>query len=121
MHGEISLESTLGSGTKAAFWIPFRKPQFHNGSSSFVDIDDLPDRLQAERSLSCGSSDYDQLRSTSASALDPMKLLKGQSQALSVSTPPNIEPELLMAEREKVEVLVVEDNAINQQIAVPPP
>jgi len=120
MHGELSLESTLGLGTKATFWIPFRKPQFHDGSSPLVDMDALPDLLQSEMSVSCSSSDFDHLGGTPppVSPLNQAKSSKNRPRTLSVVTPPNAEPELAMAERGKVEVLVVEDNAINQQIAV---
>ena len=31
MNGRITLESTLGNGTTATFWIPFNKPQYHDG------------------------------------------------------------------------------------------
>jgi hypothetical protein len=56
MHGEITLDSTLGSGTTATFWIPFNKPQYQNGSSPMIDIGAIPDRLQSELSVSgCNS------------------------------------------------------------------
>src|SRR6266480_2511272 len=105
MHGKISLESTLGLGTKATFWIPFGKPQFHKGSSPLVDIGALPDRLQSEMSVSCSSSDYDQLGGTPP-PFDLVKPSKNRSRTLSAATPPNVELELSMAERDKVEVLV---------------
>lgn len=60
MHGEISLESELGRGTKAIFWIPFNKPHFTTGGSSFLDIDltSIPDRLQSEMSVSGCASEH---------------------------------------------------------------
>ncbi|CZR55238.1 uncharacterized protein PAC_05125 [Phialocephala subalpina] len=63
MHGRIQLESTLGSGTTATFWIPFNKPQFHDGAT-LIDIGSLPDRLQSEMSVSCNSSEYEQAMGT---------------------------------------------------------
>ena len=57
MHGEIHLNSELGRGTKATFWIPFNKPQFTGGSSPLVDLGSIPDRLMSEMSVSGCASD----------------------------------------------------------------
>ena len=59
MRGEIKLESELGRGTRATFWIPFNKPQFTAGttSSPLVDLGAIPDRLQSEMSVSGCASD----------------------------------------------------------------
>lgn len=114
MHGRITLESSLGNGTTASFWIPFNKPQFHDGASPLVDIGALPDRLQSEMSVSCNSSDY--AHDIGTPPKDGMQSLFGQigghhkmrhSTSLTPSVPMDIE--LPMSERKKIEILVVED------------
>lgn len=59
MHGEITLDSALGSGTKATFWIPFNKPQFTGSASPLVDLESIPERLKSELSVSGQTSDND--------------------------------------------------------------
>ncbi|XMA18471.1 hypothetical protein WAI453_011262 [Rhynchosporium graminicola] len=117
MHGQIGLESSLGAGTTATFTIPFNKPQFHNGTAALIDIGSLPDRLQSEMSVSCSSSDYEQ-----AVGGSPMHthMQRGLHKSRSISMTPPIPPELELSrdERAKVKILLVEDNAINQQIAL---
>ena len=58
MKGSISLQSKLGSGTTAAFTIPFKRPEFSAGASPMplVEISAFPDRIQSELSLSCENS-----------------------------------------------------------------
>ncbi|KAL2063438.1 hypothetical protein VTL71DRAFT_5243 [Oculimacula yallundae] len=116
MHGQISLESSLGAGTTATFTIPFNKPQFHNGTAALIDIDSLPDRLQSEMSVSCSSSDYDQAPPMQS----PFNGHKGGQKHRSISMTPPVPAELEMSreERAKIKILLVEDNAINQQIAL---
>ena len=58
MHGKITLESELGKGTKATFWIPFNKPQFTNSQSPLIDLGAIPDRLRSEMSVSGCTSDH---------------------------------------------------------------
>ncbi|KAJ5037345.1 uncharacterized protein L3040_007521 [Drepanopeziza brunnea f. sp. 'multigermtubi'] len=120
MHGTIGLESSLGAGTTATFTIPFNKPQFHNGSSALIDIGLLPDRLQSEMSVSCSSSDYDQVMGTPPMNIPMIMYGRGGTKPRSVSmTPPTpSELDLSPEERAKVKILLVEDNAINQQIAL---
>ncbi|KAL7620854.1 hypothetical protein AAE478_009852 [Parahypoxylon ruwenzoriense] len=123
MRGRITLESTIGSGTTATFWIPFNKSQTPH-SGSVVEIGRLPDRLQSEMSVSCNSSEHEHFIGTPP----PDKLhapLEKSRQVRRKRSPnprsPNpfvLESEdLPMTERAKVQVLVVEDNAVNQQIA----
>ena len=52
MHGEISLESSLGMGTRAIFWIPFNKALYSSGESPVLDMGPIPARLQSELSIS---------------------------------------------------------------------
>lgn len=119
MHGRISLDSSLGNGTIATFCIPFNKPQYQDGSSALVDIGDLPDRLQSEMSVSCNSSDYEMALGTPPTQ-SPNKSMGNYTKDRSVSNTPPVPPELELpiAERANVKILLVEDNAINQQIAL---
>ncbi|KAL1311732.1 hypothetical protein AAFC00_001827 [Neodothiora populina] len=113
MHGEISLLSSLGVGTRATFWIPFNKAPYNSGDSALIDMGPIPDRLQSDLSV----SDY----SASPRPNSPGRL--GYTQTPSESrygSSPNLEKvnELSAEERHKTHVLVVEDNPINQQIAL---
>ena len=121
MHGRMTLESTLGSGTTATFWIPFTRAHHHD-AAGLVHIDPLSDRLQSEMSVSGNSSDYDPLLRTpsaeaTSSSLDQSTLPR---RPLSISATPSqsSEDSLPLVERRKIHVLVVEDNAINQKIAI---
>ncbi|KAK5992852.1 Peroxide stress-activated histidine kinase mak1 [Cladobotryum mycophilum] len=116
MNGRITLESTMGSGTTATFWVPFIKP---NGTktSSLVDPGKIPDRLQSELSLSCNSSEYEQFTSNSQSSTDPVFGSSVPRRRTSTRTPPSLEQELPLSERSRLHILVVEDNPVNQKIA----
>ncbi|KAF2146762.1 uncharacterized protein K452DRAFT_282956 [Aplosporella prunicola CBS 121167] len=126
MHGEIDLESKLGHGTKACFRIPFSRAQYRGPGSPLMDISSIPDRLQSDMSVSCGSSEE-----LGTPPLTPSFPPNGKTGARHVrgssATPSNITinhslPDSLMTlsetERQKVHVLVVEDNQVNQQIAL---
>ncbi|KAI1464402.1 uncharacterized protein F4812DRAFT_210785 [Daldinia caldariorum] len=120
MRGRITLESTVGNGTTATFWIPFNKPQTPE-RDALVDIGRLPERLQSEMSVSCNSSEHefflgspqpDLLQGT----LD--KPRRHRKRPTNLMAPFAFESDdLPRGERAKVQVLVVEDNAVNQQIA----
>lgn len=113
MRGRITLESSVGSGTTATFWIPFHKPQGAR-DHSVVRTGVIPDRLQSEMSISCNSSEFDQATGTSPGSDNTG--LSALRRRHSVRLP-NIEQDLPRAERARMHVLVVEDNPINQQIA----
>lgn len=99
MHGTIKLESSTGNGTTASFRIPFNKPR-HDGASPLVEIGSLPDRLQSEMSVSCTSSDL------GYNAGSPIRVgTPNQFGADGMKMP----IDLPMSERNKIEVLVVED------------
>ncbi|KAH6697655.1 two-component system protein A [Verticillium dahliae] len=121
MRGKITLESDLGSGTTATFWIPFSKPQGPQRGGALVEIDGLPSRLQSEMSMSCNSSDYEQLVGTPPMASETGLLMPDTTSSpqrqRSLRASPGQEEDLPASERSKIHVLVVEDNAINQQIA----
>ena len=80
MHGQITLESELGRGTKATFWIPFNKPQFANAGSPLVDLGSVPDRLHSGMSVSGCPSD-----ARSGITTPPMTPFGGDANGLGVS------------------------------------
>lgn len=104
MHGRIQLESQLGIGTTATFWIPFNKPQFHDGNDVLIDIGSLPDRLQSEMSVSCSSSDFNEAGKGSGSKSPGVK-----SGTLSMTPPVSRELEMAKEKRASVKILLVED------------
>lgn len=119
MHGNIELESTLGQGTRASFWIPFNKAQYQDEGSPLIDLASIPDRLQSDISVSCGSSeDYGTPPLTPVAPNSGKSPLRhGRAQSI-VSLPGNGNfhhalPDHLFAlpetERKNVHVLVVED------------
>ncbi|KAF2707502.1 hypothetical protein K504DRAFT_383136 [Pleomassaria siparia CBS 279.74] len=118
MKGDIDLQSKLGQGTTATFWIPFNKAPYQNDNSPLVDIASIPDRLQSDMSVSCDSSDGHTPPHT------PKHLNVGLRNRgpLSIPTTNQGVPHHLMSlpegERKQTRVLVVEDNHINQQIAL---
>lgn len=118
MGGEIGLSSGIGEGTTAFFSIPFRKPQYPNGSD-VLDIDSIPDRLQSDASLSCRSSEAG-VCTPPESPLDPeprRRRSQSQSQRLlrrvGRRAKAGLELDLTdvpIEERKKRHVLVVEDS-----------
>ncbi|KAL8842550.1 MAG: hypothetical protein Q9170_000504 [Blastenia crenularia] len=125
MHGDISLDSALDSGTKATFSIPFNKSQYPN-SAPLVDIGALPSHLQSEMSVSGCASDDRSVHSVPQSPLDTPGTYQTTrvrySGSHGVRTPPQAgdsdSEEVQKIDRKKTHVLVVEDNMINQQIAI---
>lgn len=116
MHGRMTLDSVVNQGTTATFWVPFNKTN-EAQPSNLVKILPLPDRLQSEMSVSCNSSELDQHGAGPNGDLMGSPLDKGKSPTkLRASILPD-EEDLSADERSKIHVLVVEDNAINQQIA----
>jgi CheY-like chemotaxis protein len=124
MQGTISLQSKLDQGTIATFSIPFNKPQFQGATTPLVDIGALPDRLLSELSLSCNTS------SRGSNALPGRATPPLQSSAFADSpgmevnrNKPTVDaspPQTQLTEEQKknFHILVVEDNPINQQIAL---
>jgi signal transduction histidine kinase len=110
MHGKISLESSLGNGTTATFSIPFNKPQYHNGTTTIMDVGSLPDRLQSEMSVSCNSSEYEQFVDNPPlqNPRDP-HTRRHKTRSISMTPPALTELELSTDERAKTKILLVED------------
>ncbi|KAL8776950.1 MAG: hypothetical protein Q9213_008075 [Squamulea squamosa] len=122
MHGKISLESALDNGTKATFSIPFNKSQFPS-NTPLVDLGALPVHVQSDISVSGCASDDRSIRSVPQSPLEtPGPSHSHRSRKSSSQTPPQAadsDPEdLQKVDRKDTHILVVEDNAINQQIAL---
>ncbi|KAK4984940.1 hypothetical protein LTR50_006280 [Elasticomyces elasticus] len=119
MNGQIQLESKLGVGTRATFWIPFKKAPYQ-GDDTLIDCASIPYRLQSEASVSCRDCDNSSRPAVSKLQTQPSQqwgVSDRGSFATSRST--NDPPiDLTEAERARVQVLVVEDNPINQQIAL---
>ncbi|TKA67636.1 hypothetical protein B0A49_07737 [Cryomyces minteri] len=122
MHGEIFLESKLGVGTKATFWVPFNKAQYQSEESPLIDLASIPDRLQSDVSVSCGSSD--DLGGTPPRTPHRQSVRSSHQRGNSHSSEvinPMIRDQLMNLseeERKSTNILVVEDNPINQQIAL---
>jgi len=129
MHGKITLDSVLGTGTKATFSIPFNKAQFRGCSSPLIDLGSISDRLQSETSVSGCTSDSERVSTTPPISPLDAPIHKRFHQPSSSSDALPIRPPLTTAPcdnestlnesgRRNTHVLVVEDNAINQQIAL---
>lgn len=115
MHGRMDLESVVNQGTTATFWVPFNKPS-ETQPSKLVKIEPLPDRLQSEMSVSCNSSEYENMGAPGPSGESSLGV-KSKSPTKHRDTSLAALEDLPRGERSKIHVLVVEDNAINQQIA----
>jgi PleD family two-component response regulator len=115
MHGGIKLESKSGAGTTATFWIPFNKGQYLTHPSPVVDLQSLPARLQSEASVSRGSSEHNATSPSLPITQGARATSEVSPRILSTASEKEKLPE---ANRASIHVLVVEDNDINQQIAL---
>jgi PAS domain S-box-containing protein len=111
MHGDIDLNSVLGQGTTATFWIPFSKAPYQDDGSPLIDLSSIPDRLQSDVSVSCGSSDDHTPPQTPNLHNASIKVhgRGGSSPSVVNSSIPDHSISLSDSERNKVQVLVVED------------
>jgi CheY-like chemotaxis protein len=115
MHGRIQLHSKLGQGTRAVFNIPFNKVGGSDTGSPLVDLSTIPDRLQSEISVSYSSADGDRSPPMTPGS-NGQRVFSGRPSSASgipddlIAIPPE--------DRKKIHILVVEDNQINQQIAL---
>lgn len=115
MNGQINLESSLGTGTKATFSIPFNKPQFRNGSAPLIDL--VPDRHLAMSMSGCTSNEERGSSPPPQSPHDSLgadKLFQNGNHGKPAApfVIPNRETNLPLAERKKIHVLVVEDKYV---------
>ncbi|KND91308.1 Hybrid signal transduction histidine kinase J [Tolypocladium ophioglossoides CBS 100239] len=127
MRGRITLESTVGTGTTATFWIPFNKPQGPRDMGlGLVHSGAIPDRLQSELSLSCNSSEYEQVAgaSTGSGGAPLSATMPRRRHSSRIRTPPGVvDQDLPRSERARMHILVVEDKCVlrtfpvNQKIA----
>lgn len=112
MHGQIWLDSKLDNGTKATFRIPFKKVEYASGKhAQLVDIGALPDRLHSELSLSVDEARQDSKGRRISPPLPHSPLSNASGRATKG------EGSVFM-DRTTFHVLIVEDNAVNQQIAL---
>lgn len=125
MHGGISLESKLDVGTTASFWIPFKKAEYLPNGSPLVNLGAIPDRLQSDLSVSMGSDDRTGSPVVSTfrtqdlhQAFQSPSKQKNPSGTLALAERVANPPSLAQDDRKDIHVLVVEDNAVNQQIAL---
>jgi CheY-like chemotaxis protein len=120
MHGKIKLESRQDSGTVATFSIPFNKPQFIGTSIPLVDLGAIPERLQSELSLSCDNSSQGGNLATGTSSpynSPKHKRTPNTSPDTGADAPP-LKAAAVGAASSSGHILIVEDNTINQQIAL---
>lgn len=119
MHGEITLDSTLGVGTHASFSIPFHKPQFMSGTSPLINLEPIPPRLQSDLSLSSCASDHGSVTPPSSSSKTVEKGKDLEKDRPKSRKSPGAFSALVStegisdAERQKVHVLVVEDKYVD--------
>jgi len=121
MHGDITLDSALGTGTKANFSIPFNKPQFRSGTSPLIDVGSIPERLRSEMSVSGCTSDERGSSTPPQSPLDAAGFALShrhhRASSQKARTPPSGTPTdqdtiLTEADRKNIHVLVVEDKYV---------
>lgn len=117
MRGKILLESKLGVGTKASFWIPFHKAPYQNPDSSVVELNSIPERLRGDHSVSRPSSGQNS-PPTPATHFKPGHPPGNSASGVLPFSAVEQDPQLSEIERKAVNVLVVEDNPVNQQIAL---
>jgi len=116
MHGHIELESKLGIGTTATFSIPFNRAPYQDDSSPLIDLASIPDRLQSDVSVSCGSSGDHTPPATpnlhNGIARNVHGRGESQHSSIQAGLNPSIPDSLLSlsdSERAGINVLVVED------------
>jgi PAS domain S-box-containing protein len=112
MHGTIHLDSKLDAGTKATFSLPLKRPEYQVGSpTAFLEVGNMPDRLQSDLSMSIGDSPRPESRrfERGASLLHSAAATNAHDRCVvgipSESGTQIIEPEL---PRDQIHILVVE-------------
>ena len=118
MHGQITLDSTLGVGTHATFTIPFHKPQFRGGTSPLINLDSIPPRLQSDLSLSSCASDHGSVTPPLNPSKAPRKGNDSEKNRTKDRQSPSLFPASLGSDgvmdfdRGRIHVLVVEDKYV---------
>lgn len=118
MHGQITLDSTLGVGTHASFSIPFHKPQFRSGTSPLINLEPIPPRLQSDLSLSSCASDQGSVTPPSNSSRtaekgNDLEKDRPKSRKSPAAFLGSLSGEAISdAERGGIHVLVVEDKSV---------
>ncbi|CAD6574617.1 MAG: hypothetical protein ASARMPRED_006837 [Alectoria sarmentosa] len=122
MHGEIKLKSELGQGTTTTFWIPFNKSQSVKLGSPLVDIRSVPEKFRSDLTITgCVSAPHSIVGDSLPNAAPPQNSRNRTGPGLGATLPEQGPTDDLVQQeidRKSVHVLVVEDNAINQQIAL---
>ncbi|KIW22732.1 uncharacterized protein PV07_10998 [Cladophialophora immunda] len=121
MHGTIRLDSKLDAGTKAIFNIPFKKLEYQKGSPiTELEVGSTPDRLQPDLSR-FKESPQEQARKQPM-IMTPTRSLgdtsAGGEHAQAMLSSPGVATLVPELERDQIHILVVEDNPVNQQIAL---
>jgi len=123
MKGEIKLESRLGSGSRASFWIPFKKVEYADQSAPLIELENVdlfPSRLTGSISMSISGGSDGSVHGGHPGLLAPTSPSRphtNDGSIRSIGADP-VQTTLSDSERKHVNVLVVEDNHINMQIAV---
>ncbi|KAL6715828.1 hypothetical protein ACLMJK_006789 [Lecanora helva] len=129
MNGEIALESELGQGTKTTFWITFRKAHHETGDLPLVDLGPAPALSTAVTPERSPLGDVDkrtitedtlkgQLTDSLAHEQLSLKSKLVRQRTVSITATAEEGPSNMQINREDIHILVVEDNAINQTIAL---
>lgn len=122
MHGGISLKSELGQGTIGTFWIPFNKSHSTKLGSPLIDARPVPEMFRSNMPITgCLSTPQSVVGDAMEKAGPPAPFDSRTSTGLGAMPSegsPNEEPVQQEVDRKSVHILVVEDNAINQQIAL---
>ncbi|KAI9730741.1 MAG: hypothetical protein M1834_005710 [Cirrosporium novae-zelandiae] len=118
MKGDIEYSSSIGIGTRATFWIPFNKIQ-DSTKGKFLGAAAPSERLQLEPSLLALPIEHGVSLGEISHRRNPLgsadrNLVVSSSESSLAANYPLV---LTASERSQIQVLVVEDNAINQKIA----
>ena len=109
MHGDVKLSSQIGIGTKATFWIPFKRAEYLGSSASpLVSLASIPDRLQSDASIASSEDRRTPPLTPAGSFSHPSKKGVAGLVGSSAEFPGGIDG-LTGAEKTAVQVLVVED------------
>jgi len=112
MGGDIGLDSSAGEGTSARFTIPFKRASSERLME--FDIDEIPERLQSDMSVSCRSSSNTGTRTPPDSVCESCpaegETYRPTNSTNSGSLSQHLNWSFLQGVEEKRHVLVVEDS-----------